>query len=97
MARRTAAIGKTAAVRSTGVRETGVRETGVRETTGRAGYMGPSGIVFVEEDGSGRRGYIGNNVPIEGARFVDAGTHLMLEVEDKGDAMVVVKAAVIGG
>lgn len=66
----------------------------LRPTTGHAGHTGPSGTVFVREQGTGRLGYIGNNVPITGARFVEPGTRLELKVRDEGDVMVVVKASV---
>jgi hypothetical protein len=65
-----------------------------RSTTGTAGRQTPSGTVFVVEDNTGRLGYIGNNTPIAGAREVAPGTKLHLEVEDRGNMMVVVSAAV---
>ena len=65
---------------------------GHRQTIGIVGRVAPSGTVFVHELATNKLGYISNTTPIAGQIQVRPGMRLSLEVEDRGDVMVVAAA-----
>ncbi len=65
----------------------------MRTTTGVVDRIEPDGFVFVHEIGSLKLGFLANTTPVAGNACLKPGTKLTLEVEDKGNVMVVVSAA----
>ena len=57
--------------------------------------VAPSGTVFVHELDTNKLGYITNTTPIAGQTQVRLGMWLALEVEDRGDVMVVEAASTL--
>jgi hypothetical protein len=69
----------------------------LRTTTGIVDRVEPNGVVFVHEIKSHKIGFLANNTPVEGNVRLKPGTQLWLDVEDKGDVMVVAAARLMGG
>jgi hypothetical protein len=67
-------------------------ETKLRKTTGVVDSIEPNGMVFVHEDRSRKRGFLADAVPVAGNPRLRRGTRLALEVEDRGNVMVVARA-----
>jgi hypothetical protein len=66
-----------------------------RTTTGVIDQIAANGVVFVREAETMRRGFVANNVPISGKARLKRGTLLTLDVEDRGNVMVVSSARVV--
>jgi hypothetical protein len=64
-------------------------QTQRRTTTGIVDRIEPNGVVFVHEVPSRKRGFLANNTPVEGHARLKPGTRLVLDVEDRGNVMVV--------
>jgi hypothetical protein len=64
----------------------------LRTTVGIVDQVSPDGTVFLYEEGSRKFGFVGNNTPVMGLTRLVRGTRLSIDVEDKGNVMVVVAA-----
>jgi hypothetical protein len=64
-------------------------DTSIRNTIGIVDRVEPSGVVFVHEVGSRKLGFLANTTPVEGHVRLKPGTRLSLDVEDRGNVMVV--------
>jgi hypothetical protein len=60
-----------------------------RTTTGIVHRIEPNGVVFVHEVDSRKLGFLANDTPVEGRARLKPGTRLALDVEDRGNVMVV--------
>jgi hypothetical protein len=67
-----------------------------RTTTGTVVRVEPNGEVFVHEVDSGKLGFLANTTPVEGNLRLKPGTRLSLDVEDRGNVMVVSAARAVG-
>jgi hypothetical protein len=70
-----------------------------RTTTGIVDRVEPNGVVFVHEDAPSRKlGFLGNSTPVRGPARprLKPGTRLSLDVEDRGNVMVVAAARIVG-
>ncbi len=70
--------------------------TNLRTTTGIVDRIEPNGEVFVHELDSRKLGFLTNNTPVEGNVRLKRGMRLSLDVEDRGNVMVVSVARVVG-
>lgn len=72
-------------------------DTQRRTTTGIVDRVEPNGVVFVHEVDSRKLGFLANTTPVQGHVRLKPGTRLSLDVEDRGNVMVVAAArATIG-
>ncbi len=63
-----------------------------RRTTGIVNRIEPNGDVFVHEVNSRKLGFLTNTTPVEGHLRLKPGMLLSLDVEDRGNVMVVSSA-----
>jgi hypothetical protein len=68
----------------------------LRETTGIVDRVEPDGVVFVHEESSLKLGFIANTTPVQGSVQLKPGVRLHLDVEDRGNVMVVSFARAVG-
>lgn len=67
-------------------------ETATRQTIVVVDRIANTGRVFVHEVGSGKAGFLGNNMPIQAATRVFPGQRLVADVKDRGDVVVIESA-----
>ena len=72
-------------------------DTQRRTTTGIVDRVEPNGVVFVHEVDSRKLGFLANTTPVEGHVRLAPGMLLYLDVEDRGNVMVVSAAHAAGG
>lgn len=63
-----------------------------RTTVGVVDRIEPTGVIFVHEKDTCKLGFLANTTPVSGHVSLRPGTVLSLEVEDRGDVMVVTSA-----
>ena len=64
----------------------------LRHTMGVVERIETNGVVFVQEVNSRKRGFLANTTPITGGENLRLGMKLELDVEDRGNVMVVAAA-----
>lgn len=67
-----------------------------RTTIGIVDRVEPNGVVFVHEVASRKRGFLANTTPVEGHVWPKPGMRLSMDVEDRGNVMVVSAARPAG-
>ena len=65
------------------------KDTQGRTTIGIVDRIEPNGVVFVHELTSGKLGFLANTTPVTGNVQLKPGMRLSLDVEDRGNVMVV--------
>ena len=68
-----------------------------RETTGIVDRIEPNGVVFVHELETGKLGFLANTTPVQGGVILKPGLRLTLQVEDRGNVMIVATARATDG
>ena len=72
-------------------------DTRRRTTIGIVDRIEPNGVVFVHEEHSRKLGFLANTTPVAGHVRLKRGIRLSLDVEDRGNVMVVSAARAAGG
>jgi hypothetical protein len=67
----------------------------VRTTIGTVSQVTPTGTIFVHEAETRKYGFLDNSVPVTGCAEVKIGMELSLDVEDRGNVMVVAAARLV--